>query len=195
MNLLYNRYIKLYILNTLHEVIKLTYAFITTGTKDFMLTLLKKLSTENLKFLRHRDHALLYHETTKKTIFQAPRRYEIIEKTGEFPDKGLAVLHYIPVVDEFRPVFEYRMKNRPKHLNTTPGFLTSRTLRPLQSNTYLIITCWENRLHYESSKITDKIMESLGEEKSIEINQVKMYAGPSYIREYTIGIKDDTEEA
>ena len=38
-------------------------------------------------------------------------------------------------------------------------------------------------------------MESLGEEKSIEINQVKMYAGPSYIREYTIGIKDDTEEA
>lgn len=169
-------------------------AYITTGTRNFMIVLLKRFAKENLKFLLHRDHALLYHETNRKTVFSAPRKYEIIEKTGDFPEKGFAVFHYIPVVDDFRPVFEYRMKNRPKYLETSPGFLASRTLRPLHSNTYLIITCWENRLSYESSKITDKIMESLGGEKSIELNPAKMYAGQSYIREYTIGIKDEAEE-
>ena len=57
-------------------------------------------------------NSLLLHETAGKTVFQTPRRYEVIGSSGTLQENGYFVFNNIPVTDEGRPIFEHRFKER-----------------------------------------------------------------------------------
>src|SRR5690606_30465632 len=62
--------------------------FMTTGTYDFMKKMREKHPNETMVLMQGENTTLLLHETEGKTIFQTPRRYEVVDGTGTFKEKG-----------------------------------------------------------------------------------------------------------
>jgi len=123
--------------------------FITTGTLEFLMKLPAKYPKETMILMGGADGALLYHETNGKTVFKSPRRYELVESTGDIKTEGFVVMNNIPVPDEGRPLFEHQSKNLIGKLMNQPGFVALRLLRPISSNTYIVMTVWANEISFD----------------------------------------------
>nr|WP_106780949.1 antibiotic biosynthesis monooxygenase [Lysinibacillus timonensis] len=126
--------------------------YLTSGTPDYMEKLLKKHEKENMFILYSSDHTMLLHETDRKTIFATPRRFEVIDSVHAIEQKGFFVFNHIPVSDEGRPIFEQRFLKRSRDIENMPGFIAFRLLRPIKSDTYIVLTQWENKQSFDSWK-------------------------------------------
>ncbi|WP_071459083.1 antibiotic biosynthesis monooxygenase family protein [Bacillus massilinigeriensis] len=160
--------------------------FITAGTYDFLQRLQDKYSAENMLLLSNGDGAMLLHETEGKTVFSAPRKYEVIDSTGPLEGSVFAVFNNIPVTDEGKPLFEYRFSNRPRMIEKEDGFIAIRVLRPLSSNTYIILTLWESESFFEkwqTSQAYKHAHNKSGTEDGIDAKP-SIFSGPSYVSKY-----------
>ncbi|XXM73976.1 antibiotic biosynthesis monooxygenase family protein [Lysinibacillus sphaericus] len=161
--------------------------YMTTGTLEFLKTILKKHQDEKM-VLMHEGDALLVHETEGETVFESPRSYEVVDQSGSLEKRGYAVFNNIPVSDEGRPLFEYRFKNRAGLIEEVPGFIAIRVLRPLNSDTYVIMTLWEDRqsfLGWQESKQYQKAHEKRGTEEGID-SKKDIFPRASYVTEYIV---------
>ncbi len=122
--------------------------FMTSGTPAFMASLRKKHAGELMIVMRGEGNTLLLHETNGKSVFQTPRSYEVIGSSGTFEENGYFVFNNISITDEGRPVFEHRFKGQERTLDAEPGFIAFRLLRPLNSDTYIVMTEWSNITYY-----------------------------------------------
>ena len=118
--------------------------YLTSGTMDFMETLRKRNSKETMIVMHGVGNSVLLHETAGKTSFQTPRSYEVISTSGTLKDEGFFAFNNIPVTDEGRPIFEHRLLSRIDTIEDEPGFIAFRLLRPLESDTYIVLTQWTN---------------------------------------------------
>ena len=123
--------------------------FLTSGTMNFMETLQKQFAHEDMIVMHGARNTILLHETTGKTLFQTPRRYEVISSSGTLQQHGFFALNNIPVTDEGRPIFEHRFHNRADTISAAPGFIAHRLLRPLNSDTYIVLTQWTAKNFFE----------------------------------------------
>lgn len=122
--------------------------FMTSGTPEFMEQLRSKHAREKMYLLHGENSTLLLHETNGKTVFQTPRRFEVIASSGSFEENGYFVFNHIPVADEGRPVFEHRFKEGTNTIDAEPGFIAFRLLRPRDSDTYIVLTEWSSNQFY-----------------------------------------------
>ncbi|MCZ2257649.1 antibiotic biosynthesis monooxygenase family protein [Sporosarcina sp. G11-34] len=122
--------------------------YLTSGTMDFMKSLRKKYSAESMIVMYGASNTVLLHETEGKSLFQTPLRYEVIGTSGSLKEDGYFAFNHIPVTDEGRPIFEHRFMMRDNSTDSQPGFIAIRLLRPLDSNTYIVLTEWENASYY-----------------------------------------------
>jgi len=162
--------------------------YMARGTYDFLKKIKKKHSNENMVAMQNTESALLIHETAGASIFKEPRSYEVIDSSGTFNDAGFAVLNNIPVTDEGRPLFEHRFKNRAGLIENEPGFTAIRVLRPLESNTYIILTLWKDEKsfkNWQNSKAYEKAHEKRGTESGID-KTPNIFSSPSYVTQYYI---------
>ncbi|KQL33244.1 antibiotic biosynthesis monooxygenase [Psychrobacillus sp. FJAT-21963] len=123
--------------------------YITSGTPEFMDSIKKKHPKEDLFLLHGVGNSVLIHETSGKSVFQVPRKYEILESYGRFSEKGYFVLQHIPLSDEGRPIFEYQYTKLTETVEKEPGFIALRVLKPLKSDTYIILTEWSGPNSFE----------------------------------------------
>lgn len=153
--------------------------YITSGTPEFMESIKKKHPRESIFLLHGIGNSVLIHETSKKTIFQAPRKYEIMESYGNLSENGFFALKHIPVSDEGRPIFEFQYTSLTNTIQKEPGFIALRVLKPLKSDTYIILTewtgpnsfeVWEKRVQLNFSHIA---------------NKQTMFSGVPYVSTYT----------
>ncbi|WP_046175409.1 antibiotic biosynthesis monooxygenase family protein [Domibacillus indicus] len=162
--------------------------FITTGTYDFLKTIQKKHGSEKMVLMDGTEGAALVHETNGKSVFESPRRYEVVDASGAIADRGYVVLNNIPVTDEGRPLFEHRFKNRAGAIEKESGFLSIRVLRPLDSDTYVIFTQWEDAKAFENWKSSDAFNQAhknRGTENGLD-KRPHIFSGASYITTFTI---------
>jgi len=122
--------------------------YMTSGTPEFMESLKEKYTAEGLIAMHGNANSLLLHETAGKTVFQTPRRYEVISSSGTLQDKGYFAFNNIPVTDEGRPVFEHRFTQLAGAIESELGFIAFRLLRPLDSDTYIVMTEWSEMSYY-----------------------------------------------
>ena len=161
--------------------------YITTGTHEFLKKIMEKHSQEKMILMQGKD-AMLLHETNDESVFESPRKYEIVDGSGELEDNGYVVFNNIPVTDEGRPLFEYRFKNRAGLIEEVSGFTAIRVLRPLDSDTYVIMTQWDNEKSFEGwqeSKQYQKAHEKRGTEEGID-NKKDIFPRASYVSEYHV---------
>lgn len=158
--------------------------FITTGTYDYLKALKNKFPDEKMILMENENGALLFHETEKKTVFKEPRKYEILESTGIFNDSGLVVMNNIHVTDEGRPLFEYQFKNRERKVEKEPGFLAIRILRPLSSNTYIIMTVWKDEDSFKGWQNSESYKKAHQKSDMETQTGPKMLVAPPYLTKY-----------
>jgi heme oxygenase (mycobilin-producing) len=161
--------------------------FMTQGTPDYLIKLVNKYPNEELKIYQNEDRGILIHETTGETIFKEPRIYEVVDTVGQLKNEGFIVCNNIPVTDEGRPVFEFRFKNRAGLIENEPGFIAIRVLRPLNSDTYIIMTMWEREKdfkHWQQSKAYEQAHKKRGTSEGID-HQKTYFPRPSYVTTYS----------
>lgn len=154
--------------------------YITSGTPEFMEKLLKKHHSKNLLILYGTQETLLLHETSKKTVFQTPRKYEVVHGVNELQQKGYFVLNHFPVTDEGRPVFEKHFLNRAKNMEKAIGFIAFRLLRPLKSDTYIAISQWENKQSFDAWK-----QSKVYDEELLGLDKQNIFNASSYVSTYS----------
>jgi len=160
--------------------------YIASGTAEYLQRIMQQYKDTALTIFHGKDHSLLVQETGGKTIFHYPKVYVPVESVGKLPEKGWAKFFYIPVLEEFQPVFEYEIK---KHLSSffhIPGFISLRFLKPMNGDTYaFFVTANTEALFQESSGRWKKIFK---EGKKIP------YPRPGYSMEYRIGEEREDEK-
>lgn len=139
--------------------------YMTSGTPEFMQSIKKKHPNEALFLLHGTGNSVLIHESSNKTVFQVPRKYEILESVGQFSQKGYFVLQHIPITDEGKSIFEHKYTNLGSTAQSEPGFIALRVLKPIKSDTYIILTewsgpnsyeIWEKSVNLDFNMVTDK---------------------------------------
>ncbi|GIN58675.1 histidine kinase [Lederbergia ruris] len=124
------------------------YMYITAGTYSYLKKLEEKHPNEKMMLMQNIRTAELWHETDKRSLFQSPRKYEVMDALGHFTNEGFVACHYVSVRDENRPLFEYNFENKLAFIEQEEGLLAARILRPLSSEVYIIMTMWQSERHY-----------------------------------------------
>lgn len=171
------------------------FIYITSGTYPFLKAIQENENNQDkhLFLLQNENATILLHETEGETIFKEPRRYEIFESSGTVGESKFAVMNNIPVTDEGRPVFEYRFKNRSKHIDKQPGFAGIRVLRPLKSDTYIVLTFWKDEASFSAWKESPSFGAAHGGGSTSETGKKKkkMFPRPAYVTKYNILQEED----
>ncbi len=160
--------------------------YMTAGTFDFLKRIETKYPNEVMVTMVNENGALLVHETSAGTEFKEPRRYEVLESTGEIKKEGFAVLNNISVTDEGRPFFEHQSKISTQNIKSELGLLALRLLRPLSSNTYVIMTVWENENYYQKWQKSDSFFNAAKNKITGMKGQSKIFASAPYTSKYSI---------
>lgn len=164
--------------------------YIAMGTYEFLKKLKDTHTAQSLLFLQNENTCLLLHETEGNSLFKNPLKYEVIDGTGNLTVKqGFAVLHYIPVSYEGRPIFEYRFKEFSKQIEKVWGFETARVLRPQTSDTFVILTLWKNAANFKEWQNSDMFHKLfLSNEKKAKNNKKlpQIFPRPAYMTRYSI---------
>ncbi|MFX3673797.1 MAG: antibiotic biosynthesis monooxygenase [Paenisporosarcina sp.] len=160
--------------------------YLTSGTPEFMESLKEKYANEKMIVLHGEGNAVLMHETNGKTVFSTPRKYEVIDSSGELTDQGYFVFNNIPVTDEGRPIFEHRFTNRARAIEDEPGFIAIRVLRPVSSDTYIVLTEWTGPGSFEawqSSQAYSKAHEKRSTDDGMD-KKPNIFSSASYVTTY-----------
>lgn len=169
------------------------YMYFTTGTRDFMEKLQARHADKGMILMHGGGQSLLLHETDgKKSAFQTPRRYEVVSSAGSLKEEGFFVYNNIPVTDEGRPIFEHRFSTDTGRIESQKGFTAYRLLRPLDSDTYIVMTEWEDAADYDRWKHSRDFKES---PQSLDMNAfagntTHIFDSASYITTYIAKIDD-----
>ncbi len=165
--------------------------FITFGTNNHLQNIKETYPNELMLIMTsEEDQALLLHESDKETVFKEGRVYEIIDQKGQLEKNSrFAVLNNIPVSDEGRPLFEYQFKNRAKSIENEPSYVAMRILRPIKSDTYIILTLWECEKDFltwqkQNANFYDEAQKNW--DLTTEIDLHSFFSKPSYVTKYSV---------
>jgi len=163
------------------------FIYMTSGTPEFMESLKEKYAAEGLIAMHGQGNSLLLHETAGKTVFQTPRGYEVISSLGTLQENGYFVFNNIPVTDEGRPVFEHSFTERAGAIESEIGFIAFRLLRPLDSDTYIVMTEWSESTYYtrwKNSSSFDKAHSSNHADAGVDTS-LHIFSSAPYVTTYT----------
>ncbi|MER1999169.1 MAG: Target of RNAIII-activating protein [Lysinibacillus sp.] len=127
--------------------------YMTSGTPEFMEKMFADKRDVGLYLLHGQGNSILFYETDKKkSIFATPRKFEVIDGRGRFEQRGYFAIENIPVADEERYVFEEAVVKTVSALHGDLACIAFRVLRPVKSETFLIVTQWAGPVSYEKWK-------------------------------------------
>ncbi len=119
--------------------------------------------------------------------------YEVLDQKGKLEDGAFAVFNNIPVTEEGRELFESRFQNRAGLVEKEPGFAAIRILRPLDSDTYVVLTEWESPAFYEKWKESQAFAKAHSEkpQEGAEKPRANIFSGSSYVTMYKAKPEED----
>ncbi|MDL4843130.1 antibiotic biosynthesis monooxygenase family protein [Aquibacillus rhizosphaerae] len=115
--------------------------------------------------------------------------YEVIDGTFTIKSDCFAVFNNIPVTIDGRSQFEQRFQKRARKIEDEPGFLAIRVCRPLNSDTYVVLTCWEKESdfkNWQTSTSYQHAHKKRGTSTGIDKQQPQIFPRPSFVETYTI---------
>lgn len=113
--------------------------------------------------------------------------YEVLDQKGKLEDGAFAVFNNIPVTEEGRELFESRFQNRAGLVEKEPGFAAIRILRPLDSDTYVILTMWEDEsafTNWQSSQAYSHAHKKRGTSEGID-KRPNIFPRRSFVTTYS----------
>jgi len=138
----------------------------------------------NIHLKNNEEHLLLLEEESSPIGWT--ESYEVLDRTGELEPGRFAVLNNIPVSEDGKELFEQRFRNRAGLIEQEPGFVAIRVLRPLDSDTYVILTMWENEESFtgwQQSQAYSKAHAKRGTSEGID-KRPNIFPRPSFVTTY-----------
>lgn len=114
------------------------------GHRDEAMPIMAALPNSRLIYMSNDEEAVLLQESAGGTALPDPSTYQVLNAVGDINNGYFAVFNNIPVSPEGREVFESRFSNRAGLVEKEPGFAAIRVLRPLNTDTYVILTLWDS---------------------------------------------------
>lgn len=155
------------------------------GTEEDAQRAMEAAPDNEIVLLKNDEETLLLQEA-EEASFDYVESYEILDRTGELLQAGFVVLNNIPVTEEGRELFEQRFRNRAGLIEEEPGFIAIRVLKPLDSDTYVILTMWENEESFkgwQQSQAYNKAHAKRGTNEGID-KRPNIFARPSFVTTY-----------
>lgn len=160
------------------------YLYLTSGTPEFMETLEKKYSNEQIIVLYGEGQAVLLHESDKKSVFAAPRSFEILGEINDLEEYGFFVLNHIPIRSDSRKLFEDRFLDTIQSVEKEPGLIAFRLLRPLHDETYIALTEWTGPHSFEAWKATSSYKKVYENKNAIGVDRGNIFTSAPYVKTY-----------
>ncbi|SOC41173.1 antibiotic biosynthesis monooxygenase family protein [Salinicoccus kekensis] len=116
-----------------------------------------------------------------KNIQIGDDHYEVIDQAGSLEDSGAVVLNCIPVKPEGREKFEARFLNRPKKIENEEGFKAIRVSRPLDGDTYIVLTQWTSEeafRNWQDSEAYSHAHQKRGTDKGLDRDESVLKSKP-----------------
>lgn len=113
--------------------------------------------------------------------------FEVLNAVGNINKGKYAVFNNIPVTEEGRSLFESRFENRAGMVEKEPGFAAIRVLRPANSDTYIILTLWEDEgsfSDWQQSQAYGQAHAKRGTSEGID-KRPNIFPRPSYVKTYS----------
>ena len=158
-----------------------------TGQRDQGVALLAALPNARLIYLVDGEESTVLFESEGGAAPQGFEAFHILNAVGDINDGFYAVFNNIPVSEEGRELFESRFKNRAGKVEQEPGFAAIRVLRPVDSDTYIILTLWkdeESFKNWQQSQAYGEAHAKRGTEEGID-QKPNIFPRPSYVTTFT----------
>lgn len=136
--------------------------------------------------LKNEEASIVFFESAEQINIPQAEQYEVLDATGELAAKSFAVCNNIPVTDDGREQFEGRFQNRARLIEHEQGFVAIRVLRPLQSDTYVILTLWESEIdfiNWQESQAYNKAHTKRGTQEGID-QRPNIFPRSSFVTTY-----------
>lgn len=156
------------------------------GHKDEAMQIMASLPNSRLIYLINDDESVLLHESSGGTILPDAEAYHMLNAVGDINSGYFAVFNNIPVSDEGRELFESRFSNRAGLVEKEPGFAAIRVLRPINSDTYVILTVWngeEDFKNWQESEAYGSAHAKRGTSEGID-KRPNIFPRPSFVTTY-----------
>ncbi|GEM_PF-446432 len=122
------------------------------------------------------------------TSIDSRSAYQAIDSAGTLSG-GFAVMNNIPVNEDGRSAFEERFLGRARRVEDMPGFAGIRVLRPLQGDTYVILTVWKDEESFkgwQSSEAYNHAHQKRDQPEGITQQRPNIFPRPSFVTTYRV---------
>ncbi|WP_368505503.1 antibiotic biosynthesis monooxygenase [Alkalihalophilus sp. As8PL] len=134
--------------------------------------------------LAHEEAPLYYVE--RPTESQEGDMYTFLSAKGQLPPQGFVVMNNIPVTETGRAAFEERFNNRAGLVEEEPGFKAIRILRPESTDTYIVMTIWDNHESFTKWQESNAYKHAHKKRGTKEGLNTSIFPRPSFVTTYTI---------
>ncbi|HLR64057.1 MAG TPA: hypothetical protein VK075_01375 [Pseudogracilibacillus sp.] len=126
------------------------YAYTTTGTTHFLQSLTEKHAQHDYTFMKNINNTLVYYETsTKRSIFTAGNKYDILHAYRSLPNQGFVVIQHIPIAKDALKSFQSKLTHTFENVTLTSGLECARILKVRRKSECHIFTFWEKEADYD----------------------------------------------
>ncbi|MEJ8302953.1 antibiotic biosynthesis monooxygenase [Saccharibacillus sacchari] len=145
---------------------------------------------DNVYALQGENETVYLFETTHPpdTSIDSRSAYQAIDSSGSLAG-GFAVMNNIPVSEDGRAAFEERFLGRARRVEDMQGFSGIRVLRPLQGDTYVILTVWndeESFKGWQESEAYNHAHQKRDTPQGITQQRPEIFARPSFVTTYKV---------
>ncbi|TWT03484.1 antibiotic biosynthesis monooxygenase [Planomicrobium sp. CPCC 101079] len=157
------------------------------GHRDQGVAILAAFPNSRLIYLINGEESAVLFESEESAAVQGFESYQVLNAVGDINNGYFAVFNNIPVTEEGRELFESRFENRAGMVEKEPGFAAIRVLRPLNTDTYIILTLWkdeESFKNWQQSQAYGHAHAKRGTEDGID-KRPNIFPRPSFVKTYT----------
>lgn len=157
-----------------------------TGQRDQGVAMLAAFPNARLIYLVDGEESTVLYEEEGGAAPQGFEAYEVLNAVGDINHGYFAVFNNIPVADEGRELFESRFQNRAGKVEQEPGFGAIRILRPLNSDTYIILTMWKDEKSFTDWQQSESYGQAHAKRGTAEGigKKPNIFPRPSYVKTY-----------
>ncbi len=159
---------------------------VTYGDPAALKAIQHGLGDERIVLMEQDNEAVLIEENDGSASFADADSYTVLDASGEIGDGSFAVFNNIPVTEEGRELFEQRFMGRARKIEDTEGFGAIRVLRPLENDTYVILTIWSGEpafRSWQSSQAYEQAHQKRGTDDGID-KKPNIFSRPSFVTTY-----------
>ncbi|RNF40060.1 antibiotic biosynthesis monooxygenase family protein [Planococcus salinus] len=157
-----------------------------SGHTDQAVAILANFPNTPLVFLMNGEEAVLLYESEGAGSLPYTEAYEVLDASGAINGGYFAVFNNIPVAEEGRELFEERFKKRAGLIEKEPGFAAIRVLRPVTTDTYVVLTLWEDEKSFtdwQQSRAYGQAHAKRGTAEGIDRKR-DIFPRPSFVQTY-----------